>query len=137
LAAELAATPATIRPFDVAPYVETLGLTHSAPAVKQQFAVVATAGRHASRPGSTVRAQRSPGTALIVGKNHIVRRGVRRDRYPAGAEAATGQQVITTAFGRPGPPAGQPEPTSAVFGSACPGTRGQDFAPNDLHLDTS
>jgi site-specific recombinase XerD len=33
-------TLATIRPFDVATYVETLGLTHSAPAVKQQLAAV-------------------------------------------------------------------------------------------------
>lgn len=33
-------TLTTIRPFDVATYIETLGKTHSAPGVKQQLAAV-------------------------------------------------------------------------------------------------
>jgi hypothetical protein len=33
-------TLTTIRPFDVVTYIETLGKTHSAPAVKQQLAAV-------------------------------------------------------------------------------------------------
>ena len=40
----------TIRPFDVATYIETLGKTHSAPGVKQQLAAVRTT--RSGRPGS-------------------------------------------------------------------------------------
>jgi site-specific recombinase XerD len=64
-------TLTTIRPFDVATYIETLGNTHSAPGVKQQLAAVRmlfdwliTGQVAPSNPASAVR-----------GPTHVVKTG--------------------------------------------------------------